>query len=169
MPSSVQLRKVDTTLSSKATAPNPGRRFFGFALVSGAGWLIDVALTMGVVYAGAQPFWASLVGAGAAVTFVYFVSLRRVFEIGGRVGERGFPYYFVWQVFAITAASLIVAVLANLLSPVGAAVLERLGPEGWGDPLTMASGAIKVLITPLTLLANYLFMTWLVKRLQGNA
>lgn len=140
----------------------------GFAVVSGTGWLLDVGLTMGSVYAGAHPFWASLFGAGVAVTFVYFVSLRRIFEVGGRLGARGFPFYVIWQVFAISVTSVLVALVVDLLAPVSAAALSRLAPDGAADPLTYSSGAAKAFVTPLTLVANYLFMKWLTVRLESN-
>ncbi|MFW5654100.1 MAG: GtrA family protein [Roseicyclus sp.] len=140
-------------------------RFTGFAAVSGTGWVIDVVLTMALVQLGVAPFWASMAGAGAAVTFVYVVALRAIFGVGGRIGARGFPLYVLWQVCAISATSALVAVLAGLLAAPGEATLDRLVPEGAADPLAWASGAAKALVTPLTLLSNFFFMRLLTKRL----
>ncbi len=148
--------------------PFPSRSFLRFAVVSGVGWLIDVGTTMALVEVGASPFWASLVGAATAVTFVYFVALRSVFQVDERLGARGFPPYVVWQVCAISAASVLVSVLAGWLAPVSAAMLERLGSDASFDPLTWAAGAAKALVTPLTLLANFLFMRWLTVRIQSR-
>lgn len=139
------------------------RGFVRFAAVSGCGWLMDVGLTMGLVQLGIPPFWASLVGAGVAVTFVYVVSLHAIFGVNGALGARGFPAYVIWQLFAISAASLLVAWLAHLLVPLA----ERLPAQG-ADPLSLASGAAKALVTPLTLLANFLFIKWLTLRLRSG-
>lgn len=144
--------------------PQPNESFTGFAAVSGAGWLCDVALTMALVQMGAHPFWASVAGAGTAVTFVYVVSLRAIFAVGGGPGARGFPFYVLWQICAISAASILVALLAAGLEPLAAEIFDRIGTGGT-DALTWASGAAKALVTPLTLLANFLFMRILTKRL----
>ena len=139
--------------------------FYGFALVSGCGWLIDVGLTMFLVSLGTPPFWASIAGAGVAVTFVYVVSVHAIFDAGGKVGVGGFPYYVVWQVCAIAAASALVALLTHGLLPLAAGTLDRLSHENHTGVLTMAAGAAKALVTPLTLVANFLFIKWLTLRL----
>ena len=146
---------------------NPGlkrRSFLGFAVISGCGWLIDIGLTMGLVAFGVPPFWASLVGAGTAVTFVYIVSLHAIFGVDGALGARGFPIYIIWQVFAISVASVLVASLAHLL-------VSLLNLEPWAivAPLSLASGAAKALVTPLTLLANFFFIRWLTLHLRQGS
>lgn len=146
----------------------PSRNFLRFALVSGVGWLIDVGTTMSLVEVGAYPFWASLIGAATAVTFVYFVSLRSIFEVNQRFRARGFPSYVLWQICAIIGASALIAILADLFAPVIAVVLDRLVSEDVINPMTWAAGAAKALVTPLTLLANFLFMKWLTFRLKNG-
>lgn len=138
------------------------QRLIKFTVISGCGWLIDVGLTIGLVQIGLPPFWASMVGAGVAVSFVYIVALSAIFRVGGVLGARGFPPYVIWQCCAIPAASVLVAVLAHLLEPVALAL-----PAGGMDPLSLASGAAKAAVTPVTLLANYLFMRWLTERLRS--
>ncbi|MEM9349083.1 MAG: GtrA family protein [Pseudomonadota bacterium] len=136
--------------------------FVAFALVSGTGFVIDVALTMGLVAAGLSPFWASLIGAGTAVTFVYVTSRLGIFG-DRKVGPaQDYALYILWQVAAVTAASLAVAALAFALLPLAPGLTD-------GDPLALTSGAAKVLVTPLTLTANYLFMRWLTQRSSGPA
>lgn len=135
--------------------------FLRFAVISGSGWIIDVSLTVMLVYMGATPFLASLAGSVVAVTFVYVVSLRAVFEIDGRLGTRAFPMYLMWQVFSISASSALVALLAHLIAPSIAATLDHFDMAGGRDPLSAASGLSKGLVTPITLAANFLFFRWL--------
>lgn len=143
------------------------RRFLGFALVSGLGWLLDVGSTAALVNVGIAPFAASFAGALAAVTFVYVISRLAVFDQArlGRVSD--WALYSVWQLFAISVASLLVAALAYLLEPaaghLAAVWTDRLGPNV-PVPLALATGAAKVVVTPLTLTANFFFMKWLVQR-----
>lgn len=125
--------------------------FLTFAIISGLGWLIDVGVTMGLVQFGMTPFIASFAGAAIAVSFVYVVSRLVVFQINQLGSVTDYTIYVVWQIFAITVASFLVAMIGGVLAPhVGA--------------LALATGVGKVLVTPLTLAANYLFMRWLTQR-----
>lgn len=129
-----------------------GREFFSFAAISGAGWLIDIGLSFVLVASGLWPFWASAIGAATAVTFVYLVSRLFLFsrpQIGTKLE---YAIYVFWQIFAITVASLLVAGCATVL----AAYLEAAH-----DPVAAATVVGKVIVIPLTLVANYLFLRWL--------
>lgn len=139
------------------------QKFLRFAAVSGTGWVIDIILTVLLVRLGATPFMASLIGSIVAVSFVYVVSLRAVFAIEGRLGRRAFPLYVVWQVFSISASSVLVAFLAYLIAPLVALASQEIAGLEIGDPLSVASGISKALVTPLTLAANFLFFQWLAK------
>lgn len=136
--------------------------FLSFAIISGLGWLIDVFSAVGLVQLGLSPFLASFVGAGLAVTFVFVVSRWMVFEARQARTASDFALYVVWQVFAITVASVAVAALAHLLEPVASRLLA--GAASLPEPLAAATGAGKVMVTPLTLVANFLFLRWLTER-----
>ncbi|MEM9045661.1 MAG: hypothetical protein AAGC81_13300 [Pseudomonadota bacterium] len=141
------------------------RSFLSFAVVSGLGWLLDVGSTTTLVAFGFTPFSGSFVGAGLAVTFVYVISRLSVFAMQrlGTVLEYGL--YVLWQVLAISAASALVAVLAYLLEPILGALLGLEGESAaTSRSLALATGIGKVLVTPITLTANYFFMKWLTDR-----
>jgi hypothetical protein len=93
---------------------------------------------------------------------VYVVS--RLSLLGDRrIGRaQDFGLYIVWQGVAISVASVLVAIIAHLAEPAMASLGAVTGPGG-GDiaPITLASGLAKAVVTPLTLLANFLFMKWL--------
>lgn len=140
-----------------AMAPKLTVGFYGFAVVSGIGWVLDMCLTMGTVQLGLPPFLGSLIGAATAVSFVYVVSRTLILGDGGLGHVQDFGLYVAWQVVAITVASGVVAVLAHGLE----ALAGRVMASYQADPLALASGLAKALVTPFTLLANYLFMRWL--------
>ena len=140
-------------------------RFFSFLVISGCGWVLDILLTIGLVQLGVSPFVASLIGAGTAVTFVYVVSRLMVFDQGRIGGPGDYALYVVWQILAIAAASAAVALLAHGMAPLIARLQEDWTSLQIGlDALALASGIAKGLITPVTLLANFLFMRWLTGR-----
>lgn len=110
-----------------------------FGLVSGIGWLIDFCLFVSLGWLGA-PVWASnMVGASVAVLFVFFASVRHVFEYEGGYLIGKLIAYIAYQAIAILAASLLIDVLTRWfgLTPVLA----------------------KILVTPLAFYANFLFMS----------
>ena len=140
------------------------RAFVKFAIVSGCGWLIDILLTMGLVHFGVTPFLGSAIGAFVAVAFVYGVSVHAIFPVAGPGRAYGLPAYVIWQVFAIFVASVLVATIAQGIAPSVATL--RASDEG---ALSLASGIAKAAVTPLTLLANFIFMRWLTQRLISRS
>lgn len=111
-----------------------------FGMISGIGWLIDFSIFTLLCSAGVMPGYANGVAATVAVTFVYFSSLRPIFKYRGNYVFRKLLAYWAYQVLAVTAASFAVNFIANLeVHPVIA----------------------KVIVTPFTFVANYLFMRWL--------
>lgn len=153
--------------SGKQRALNDQRKdvtgaFLTFAIISGLGWLIDVSSAVGLVQLGLSPFVASFVGAGLAVTFVFVVSRWVIFQAQEARRANDFAIYVAWQIFAITVASLLVAAIAHLLAPLASRLIAATAVLP--DPLAAATGAGKVIVTPLTLVANFLFMRWLSQR-----
>jgi putative flippase GtrA len=114
-----------------------------FALVSGAGLAIDVGLFLGLTLAGVRAGYANFISASVAVTFVYFVSTKRVFDYRGRFLVPLFALYLAYQAIAVLAASWAVDFI----------VLQ-------GAPPLLS----KLLILPITFATNYLFMDFLTRR-----
>ena len=110
--------------------------------MSGTGLALDIGLFLLLVATGLSPFHANILSAASGVAFVYFASIRHIFEYRGRLVMRLFLAYLLYQAIAVTLASAgVKAIIA------------------WGAAPIVA----KVLILPLTFSANYLFMrllTW---------
>lgn len=114
--------------------------FLKFGVISGLGWLIDFSIFVTLGAVGVIPGIANGIAATVAVTFVYFSSLRPIFKYEGHYLVRKLVAYWFYQLFAVTLASLAVNVLATS-----------------GVYPVMA----KIIVTPFTFLANYIFMRWL--------
>lgn len=126
-------------MATQTSPPTWPTRVVGFALVSGAGLAIDFGLFLTLVeLLNVRPGPANFISAAAAVTLVYFVSARRVFDYRGRFLLPLFALYVVYQVLAVAIASFAVDWLAaNIFAPAIA----------------------KLVILPLTFTANFLFMS----------
>jgi putative flippase GtrA len=123
-------------------------RLLRFALTSGAGLALDLALYTLLNEAGVRAGVANLLSASVGVTFVFAVSARHVFAARPD-WRRDFTAYAVWQAVSITAASVLVDGLTSLLD---------------GQYL-----AAKLLVLPLTFSANFLFVSWLFGRRTAPA
>lgn len=113
-----------------------------FAIVSSVGLTIDFGVFFLLISLGLTPAIANLVSATAAVTFVYFTSAARVFSYRGRFLLPLFAGYLVYQVLAVSLASLAIGHFVSLQ---------------WSP------GVAKLLILPVSFSANFLFM-WLLTR-----
>lgn len=110
-----------------------------FGFVSGLGWLIDFCL-FGTLTALKAPVWLSnTVSATAAVLFVFFVSVRRVFSYHGHYLLRKLLCYIVYQAIAILSASFLIELLTHQLS--------------------LAPIVSKIVVTPVTFYCNFQFMS----------
>jgi putative flippase GtrA len=113
-------------------------------VLSGGGLAIDTLLFIALL-PQLGPFLANLISAALAVTFVYFASVRRIFEYQGKFMLALFLLYLAYQAVGVTASSAAVAWLSTIVPPVPA----------------------KIIIIPVTFAMNFLFMTWLTRR-AGN-
>ncbi|MDR5855201.1 GtrA family protein [Caballeronia sp. LZ062] len=112
-----------------------------FGLVSGLGWLIDFCL-FGALTALKAPVWmANTASATAAVLFVFFVSVRRVFQYHEHYLLGKLLCYVVYQAIAILAASFAIDLLTH-----------RFG---------LAPIVSKILVTPFTFYCNFQFMSFI--------
>lgn len=116
-------------------------RIVRFAGVSGAGLLIDYAIYSVLCELGLAAGWANLISAATAVTFVFVVSARHIFEAPGEFRMRPFAIYAGYQVIAVSLASAAVGGMTTLLD--GRYLLG------------------KTAVLPFSFTANYLFMSWL--------
>lgn len=126
---------------------------------------MDLSLMALLVDLGLPVFWANMLGATVAITFVFSVAQRRIFVSDGHVLLPKFAVYFLYQSMVIPLASLGIHALAALLegANVGAYPPFDLLPS---DAARQAAVSVlaKGLATPATLYSNFLFMGWLLER-----
>jgi len=134
------------------------RQFSFFTLISGLGWLGDFSLLTTLLALGYPVFLANFIGAFVAVTFVFFIARKHIFStVPERSLKTTLGLYWVWQACAITAASAATAALAGLLFE-----------QNILDTLFSAGMSAKILVTPVTLIANFVFMRTLLERRSAS-
>ena len=127
-----------------------------FGLTSGIGWLTSVVILWFLVHAGLTTvFWASWLGDLCAVTYVYIVSVRSIFRHSGRYLYAKFAVWLVYQFFMINCIAYGTSSLSHW-------ALTR----GLLDAASTSATLAKIVITPLTLLLNFIFANFLLERVN---
>ena len=134
------------------------RQFIKFLFLSGIGWLIDFILYL--FFSNIFDFriiYSNILSSIPAVTFVFFVSTRKVFikNKRGLTLKEKYLIYFLYQVILIITISLLgqylyLLILKNIAIKIKLKILKLI---------------IKILITPITMLINFIVMKFLIEKL----
>lgn len=133
------------------------RHFAKFLVISGLGWLCDIAtFTLLVKLFDVPGLVANFVSSYVGVTFVWFTSLKTVFGRTGAARGRFLFAYWGFQFVSILAYSQVLHLLVGALHLPGLPTLL----------VANVAPAVKIIITPFNLVTNFLFMKWLTRFMQ---
>ena len=128
-------------------------KFFG---LSGIGWIIDFLVynfLIGIfgINVGISNMVSSMIG----VSFVFFASTKKVFIQNSKMNLKvKYFIYIVYQIILIFIASKGMVLLKNLILDLGLDILTE-----------YVNIIIKILVTPFTMLINYLMMKLLIEKI----
>lgn len=129
-----------------------------FVLVSGTGWLLDLGIYLTLTYYYDFSVWAAnILGALPAATFVFIVSTRKIFanNIKRLTLRQKYAIYILYQILLILGISLFGQYLYNMIS-------THFSYE-W--LLQSAKLIVKLFITCITIVLNFMVMKVLVEKL----
>lgn len=124
-------------------------QIFRFVGISGIGWLIDFGIyTVLTTFAGVPVTAANMISSFPAITLVFIVSTRKIFDRGGRIPVPVmYALYLAYQLILVFAVSKIAGYLALWIAGLYAGRLA-------GISKILA----KIIITPITMTANFVVM-----------
>ena len=132
--------------------------FLGFLLVSGVGWILDLLSYTTLTQAfDVSPAFANFASSMVGVTYVWLIALNRVFKRGGHGKYIFLPIYWTYQAVSILGYSMLISI-----------VVVKLVDFGIDQVLPVAVLA-KLMVTPVNLLTNFLFMTVLTKFMSTDS
>jgi putative flippase GtrA len=135
------------------------RTFLKFAFLSGLGWVCDfITFTLLLTLFDVPAFIANFVSSYVGVTFVYFTSLQFVFSKRDTRRGRFMLLYWSFQFVSILAYSAVLHRLAAMLVTGELAILVGAHGGVWA----------KIIVTPVNLLTNFLFMKFLAGFMQDE-
>jgi putative flippase GtrA len=142
-------------------------RLSAFAALSGIGWLIDFTIFNVLVASNNSYLKSNIVSASVAVVFVFITARRFIFlnHVGSL--KQAVTKYVVWNAFAIVFASYFIKSIASGLVYLGFNdTLIQLGAFS-SLPINrrlIISNIAKLLVTPLTMYANFIAMGYIFER-----
>ena len=116
-------------------------KLFGFTIFSGLGFAIDFGIFSILIYLNISVFISNIVAGFFAVSFVYFTSARHIFDHHNKFLLLKFIIYIIFNIFRVYFLSLIIVFLTVSLE------LAPIFP--------------KILVLPVSLYTNFLFMNFL--------
>lgn len=134
------------------------RLFLRFAALSGAGWLLDASLLLGLVgIVGMPPVGANIISSCTAALTVFLVSRQRLFTKASHHFALRVVVYVAYSLTLILIASLAVQFLVRQLAP-------WLATWSSVDPTLGAAAVAKVIVTPPQLMMNFFMSRFLSER-----
>lgn len=134
--------------------------FLGFVLISGVGWLLDLATFIGLsqVFA-ASPYFANFISSMVGVTYVWIVALNRLFHRREYGRSIYLPIFWVYQGISILAYSVLISIVA------ASTFNARIG-QIFEVPSALLA---KIMITGPNLITNFIFMSFLTRFMKSSA
>ena len=134
--------------------------FFRFAFVSGVGWLLDLVVYTGSSQLfGVAPSYSNFVSSAFGVTYVWIISLNRLFHLQAYGQSIFLLIYWGYQVASIFVYSLLISMIA-------ASALNSKISEIFGMPFELVA---KIIVTSPNLLTNFIFITILTRFMKPLA
>ena len=136
------------------------RQFISFIAISGVGWLIDFSVYLILIhFFTLSILYANMLSAVPAVTFVFFVSVRKTFIQKQSRIRLGYKYliYFFYQIILLLCVSWTAQMMFDcfLQSPLADYTIL----------LSNAKILVKLLITPITMTINFFVMKGIVEKI----
>ena len=134
--------------------------FLGFVLISGVGWLLDMASYAGLTQLFAvPPSYANFISSMVGVTYVWIVALNQIFDRQEYGRSIYLPIYLGYQGVSILAYSALISIIA------ASAFNSKIG-QTFEIPYVLAA---KIIITGPNLITNFIFMSFLTKLMKSSA
>ena len=124
--------------------------------ISGLGWIIDFIIYNTLSYIGCRVFISNIISSMVGVSFVFWFSIRKTFvaKSNGIKLKYKFIIYIVYQCILIFLISQLVDIINVSMMSSGITFIHDYS-------ITIS----KILVTPITMICNFVVMKILVERL----
>ena len=140
---------------NKTCMNNLLKQVLGFLGFSGIGWILDFITYTSLAFVGLDLFFCNIMGAVLGVTFVFIFSTRYLFK-----NTENCPLWIKYLVYIIYEIILI-CLVSKLLVSVNTFIISNLHFAFVNEFSVIFS---KMLVTPITMVMNFLAMKILVEK-----
>lgn len=125
-----------------------------FIITSGFGWLLDMMIFFSCVhYFNIPVIISNFISAGMAVIFVFFLSTKHIFQNVGSSISLKLVIYIFFQLVSIVIYSFIIEWISSLF-----VYFQSING--------VRQIAAKIIVTPLSLITNFIVMKYLIERIN---
>lgn len=133
--------------------------FLGFVLISGVGWVLDIASYAGLSqFFAITPSYSNFISSMVGVTYVWIVALNRIFDRREYRQSIYLPIYWGYQALSILVYSALIAIVAASDFNLKIGLMFHI-------PSTLVA---KVIVTCPNLITNFIFMSFLTKTMKSR-
>ena len=127
-----------------------------FVGLSGIGWLIDFGVFTLLGLCGIPSWICNIISSLCGVTFVFFTSTRKTFEVSlKRLSlKQKYVVYVLFEIVVILVASRFVGLLDGVFAESSIEMLQK-----------YSAIAAKICVTPFTMVINFIFMKFLTEKI----
>ncbi|MBP3766219.1 MAG: GtrA family protein [Bacilli bacterium] len=141
------------------------KQALSFFLISGVGWLMDISLYTILTYIGVHVILSNIISSSVAVTYVYITSTKKLFKNESRINLKvKYIMYIAYQICMILISSYCVYLISNCLIQ----MLPNVNISSIKGIINLiveyAKLSAKILVTPFTMVINFIFMKFLIER-----
>jgi len=124
--------------------------------ISGIGWLIDFGVFTVLGLFGIPSWICNIISSLCGVTFVFFVSTRKTFEVSLKrlTLKQKYLVYVLFEIMVILVASRFVGLLDTTFKGLDIGLLQK-----------FSAIAAKICVTPFTMFINFIFMKILTEKI----
>jgi putative flippase GtrA len=136
------------------------RQAFSFFVISGLGWMIDFSIYAAVtIFFDLNVLTANMLSSIPAITFVFYISTKKTFEQKENTIKLKYKYliYFTYQIILLVCVSFLGQMMFTYINMVNLTDIPFI--------LNNLKIVVKILITPVTMLMNFIVMKLLIEKL----
>ena len=133
------------------------KQAFGFIGISGIGWIIDlVVYTILTSLLEVDVNIANMFSSFVGVSFVFIISTRKLFINNSKINIKiKYIIYIVYQILLISGASYVMLLLKDYILDLTSIDLI----------VKYIDIIVKIIITPITMLINFIVMKFLIEKI----
>lgn len=127
-----------------------------FVGLSGIGWLMDFCIYTLLGFVSTNLIVNNIISSGVGVTFVFIFATRKIFQNNSKIPLKWkYVIYLAYQLLLILVAS-------KMLSYINVFLIEYIAID---LVVTFAAILSKIIITPFTMLLNFIVMKGLIEKI----